>query len=547
MPQVAPKSRQEITEVPLLIAGGTKFGRYPKISKEESWNFIVSDGWLVPYAGYKNQLNLAPTLSGRGLYSSFVGNFMIAVIGTGVYKITVSVATGNLISTPIGQLFTDQGDVYISENNNRQICITDNIYVYVYNYGTGADSGTFKSSNPINSSDPTRYFSFPFQNPGYISFQNGRLIIACNTTTNWVLSGLNDATSWSANANSVGSIQTKPDFCQAVLPMPGGGNNLMVFGRNVTELWQDVGKATFPYQRNSTFNVDYGCLNPATVAHLKNYVVWLAVNEQSGPVLMVAFGNDIQAISTDGIDFQLGNLTDPENCTGFLYQQDGHLLYQFTFPTDNISYAYDFETKMFFNVSDENLNYHIAREVVYFNNTYYFVSLNGGNIYAFDTIYTAADYGGDVVKSIPRIRITPPLRLPSQRYYIGKSLGFTVENGQPNIKRTVTTLQNDNVGIATEGGTNICTESGAIICTEGTTPVPNQTYTYYSEQINLAVSRDGGVTFGNFWGQYMNPTGQFKSRLIWQRLGIANDSTYQIRYNGLGRFCATDGEVEIYQ
>ena len=65
--------------------------------------------------------------------------------------------------------------------------------------------------------------------------------------------------------------------------MPGGGNNLLVFGTAVAESWQDVGAALFPYQRNSTFNIDYGCLNPSSIASLDNIVVWLGVNSNTGP------------------------------------------------------------------------------------------------------------------------------------------------------------------------------------------------------------------------------------------------------------------------
>ena len=385
----APYAVQTIKNIPLPIVGSTHFGRYPKISNESSWNFLVSDGWLVPYAGYKNVLTLATALFGRGLYTSFVGNFMIGVIGTNVYKITDN-HIGSLVATSVGTLYTNQGDVYIAENNNKQIAITDNQYVYVYSY----NDESFYTSNPESPKNFAFGASYPslnvpitivaapgtFSNPGYISFQGGQLIIAVGGTNNWVLSAYNNALVWPTQSAFVGAIQSKPDFAQAVEPMPGGGNNILVFARNVTEVWQRTNAVLFPFQRNNTFNIDYGCINPASIAHLKDYIVWLAVNAQSGPVIMKCTGGSIEAISTDGIDYQLGNLTDPENCTGFLYQQDGHVVYQFTFPTDNISYAYDFETKMFFNVSDENLDYHPAREVVYFNNNYYFVSIDGGNI-----------------------------------------------------------------------------------------------------------------------------------------------------------------------
>ncbi len=541
MASPAPNASQQVQEIPLPIVGGTKFGRYSKISSEATWNFIISDDWLVPYAGYANVLELNPTNPGRGIYTSSTGNFMVAVIGSAVYKIVVDF-TGALTETIIGQLYTSEGDVYISENNNAEICITDNVFVYVYNWLV-ISTPPLLSSNPISQNA----FSFPFNSPGYISFQNGNLIIACNGTTNWVLSGPNAATSWSTAPAFVGSLQTKPDHCAATVPMPGGGNNLMVFGRNCIEMWQFTAQATFPYQRSSVFNVDFGTINPASIAHLKNYVVWLSVNESSGPVLMVSYGGVPEAISTDGIDFQMGNLTDPENCTGFLYQQDGHTLYQFTFPTDNISYAYDLDTKMFFNVSDENLNYHIAREIVYYNNTYYFVSLNGGNIYAFDTKYTFAQYQDNDIRPIPRIRICPPLRFPDQRMYIAKSLGFTIESGQQNTI-TTSSIQNTQVGdaIATENLFSLTTEDGNILDTETDTATPIIT-TNASDQIYLAVSRDGGETFGTFWAQDMNATGDFKRRFIYQRLGQANDMTYQLRFVGLSRFVVQNGQVEAYK
>ena len=541
-PSPAPKSIQDVQEVPLKIVGGTHFGRYPKISLEETWNFIVSDGFLVPYAGYKNVLNLTSNVAGRGIYSSYVGNFMLVVIGASVYTVKVNFL-GTLESTFIGNLQTTVGDVFISENNNGEIALTDGVFLYVYNYLT-TTVPLLRSSDPSTANPIT----FPFKNPGYISFQNGRLIVAVQDTTNWVLSDSNKATSWSTTSPFVGSIQTKPDFCQGAIPVPGGGNNLLVFGRNVTEVWQDVGAALFPYQRNSTFNIDYGCLNAASLAHLKDITVWLAVNEQSGPVLMVAHGSGgFEAISTDGIDYQLSNLKKPENCTGFLYQQDGHVIYQFSFPTDNISYAYDFNTKLFFNVSDENLNYHIAREVVYFNNTYYFVSLNGGNVYEFDTLFTSAQYADDDIRQIPRIRICPPLRMSNQRYFIGKSLGFTIEQGQPNTVRIVNQFPNSNISITTESSSLLDTENSEILITEQKSTVANASYYYTSEQVNLAISRDGGETFGSFWGQDMNQTGNFKSRFIYQRLGIVNDATFQLRFNGFGRFVCTDGVVEVYQ
>jgi hypothetical protein len=545
----APNAVQQVQEVPLKIVGGSNFGRYPKISLEQTWNFIVSDDFLVPYAGYKTALVANSDSVGRGIYSSFNGEIMIAVIGKEIIRISYNSVTNELQNNGIvGLLATTQGQVYIAENNNSQICITDNAYVYVYNWRTG----DFHSNAPgVNA----QILTFDYPNPGYVSFQNGRLIIACQSTQYWILSGPNDALTWptlnpSTNPNLVGTIQTKPTTTVAAIPVPGGGNNIIVLGTNVGESWQDVGASLFPYQRGVTFNIDFGCLNASSIAKLDNMIVWLGFNEQSGPVIMYTTGSVAKRISTDGIDYVLTNLTNPENCTGFLFRQDGHIIYQFTFPDDNISYIYDFNTGLFFNVSDDKLNYHIARQVVFFNNDYYFVSLRGGDVYRFGTQYTDAIYSieGELInRELPRIRITPPLRLPSQRYFIGKSLGFTIENGQINIKQKLPVTSNT-IGqiLATESYVDITTESGNPLGVEKT--IPETTYVVnYSEAVDLSISRDGGESFGSSWRLNMNPTGQRKSRFIWQRLGIVNDVTFQLRFSGFGRFVATDGLVEIYQ
>ncbi len=492
-PSPAPKATQEVQVLPLNMAGGNKFGRYKKISDEETINLIISDGFLVDYAGYANILNVGAPSAGRGIFrSSTSHNILVAVWGGAVYSIS------NLfVATQVGSLNTFSGDVFITENNNQQIVITDGLFMYVYNWGTS----TFLVST-LGVSVPGVSFTVPFAHPGYVSFQNGRVIVVNLETTNWYLSKQNDALTWPNTAAFVGAIQTKPDTIQACVPVPGGGNNLLVFGHNVIEEWTDYGLALFPYQRNTSFNVDYGCLNASSIAALDENVLWLGANEQGGATLMEynARNHKVQSITTDGIDFVLANITDPTNCTGFLFRQDGHLLYQFTFPTDNITYVRDLDSNIFITATDENLNYHIARNVVFFQNDFYFVSLNGPNLFRFGTQYTNFDYGAGQVE-IPRIRICSPIRLPSQRMFIIKSVGFTVENGQPN---------------------------------DGT------------QAIDMLISRNGSQTYGQSWRNLMNPTGSYMSRMIWQRCGQANDATIQFQFIGLGRFLCTMGEVELY-
>jgi len=538
-----PSGTQQIQHLPIKIVGGNHFGRYPKISIEQTFNMIISDETLIDYSGYKNVLTLAEDATGRGAYVSSIRDIIIAVVGNTVYKI--SFIAGDLVSVPVGVLATSTGQVFIAENNANQIAITDYVNLYIYNYGT-EDFFTSNAGGPLGFPFPTT--GAPYVNPGFVSFQNGRFIIALTNTSTWILSDFNNGLSWPADAAHTGSLQTKPDFVQAAVPFPGRGNTLFVIGNNVIESWVDVGSAKFPYQKATSFNIDYGVINPSTISPLENFIVWLSINEQSGLAIMVTDGGSIRTISTDGINFKLGKLNNPENCTGFLFRQDGHLLYQFTFIEDNLSYVYDFTSQMFFTVTDEHLNYHIARDVVFFNNTYYFVSINDGNLYEFSTNFSYLQYAEDNIKQMPRIRITPPVRFPNNRYFVTKKLQFLMENGQPNNIQTF--IHQGNVvaeTIATESGIILATEDGDQIGTEEVISADDTIYQVASERILLSKSIDGGENFGSSINQDMNPTGKRRGLIEFQRLGMQNDLTYKIEFNGFGRFVVGDGIIEVYQ
>lgn len=536
------QAQSNVQPMPLGLVGSTKFGRYPKITTEETYNFIISDGALVPYAGFAAQIQLSNTGTGRAVYASTAANFTIAVVGNGVYIIYPL-----LNFQLVGNLQTTIGNVFIAENNNKEIAITDLSNIYVYNWGTQ----TFSVSTTGTPAMGQFVIPSNLTHPGYITFQDGRLIVAGNGTTNWFLSALNQATVWTGNGTYIGALQTKTDFVQAPVRMPGRGNYLFVFGSTVGESWVDQGFVLFPYNKSTSFNLDYGCLNAATIAYNENYICWISQNEKSGPALMVTDGGSIKRISTDGIDFRLSNLTNPQDCYGFFFRQDGHLIYQFAFPTDNLSYAYDFNTEKFFTVSDENLNYHPARQVVFFGDVYYFVSNNDGNFYEFDTSITDFTYSlptSDLphIKEIPRIRITPPLRLPNEVSFVTRNVRFTIENGKPNnITQLPVPQPIPRSVITTESGAIITTEDGYAIQTTNFMGVLN--FPVSESGVDLAISNDGGLTFGNTWRLNMNKSAKGKSLFIYRQLGRANDRSFMFKFWGFQRFVALEGEAEIYK
>ncbi len=477
---------QKYTDLPINIVGSNKFGRYPWQSSEQTFNMIASDGTMVPFGGYQRVVEVNSAGNGRGIYASNKLNKMFSVIDNGIYVFDTA-----LTKTLVGNTTTTTGDVFISENNGGQVAFSDSQNLYIYD-------------NATNTILPVLTNAALGFRPGYLTYQNGRFISPDLNTNQWRLSDENNAAlvaNWPYDPKHVGAIQTKPDTAVACIRFPGRGNLLLAFGETVAEHWTDMGLNLFPYQRSQNRNLDYGCLNPATIAESENHVCWLAVNEKSGPTIMYTDGGDINHLSTDGIDFKLATLTAPADSYGYMLMLDGHLFYVITFVTDKLTYAYDFNAKAFYTLTDEQFSYFIPKRVAFFNDQYYFVSINDGNLYQLGTQFDTYDYGAGNVHEIPRVRIISEIRQPDQSYFVAGYTGFKVESGISSTNQTV----------------------------------------------ELTVSKDSGVTFGTLQPIVLPTLGHRQNRLMWWNLGMSNTLTLQFRFYGLKRFLAVDGIVGIYQ
>ena len=534
--------------VPLDVAGSLVYGRYSKISVENTYNMILSDGWLVDYAGYSIAVaNINPG-KGRAIYKSSLLNKLVIVIGSGCYFVTP-----NLTVSLFGTLNTSIGDVFIAEDNQGNIAICDKTAIFIWNPITG-----FK---PAVTPPSTTSLDFV---PGYVCFQDTRFISVDLSTAEWRLS---DPLSPSLNhqfpndAQHVGQFQTKPDHPIACVPFPGRSNFLLILGSIGGQLWVDTGSALFPYQLQTGVGIDFGTPSADTIDRLDDMICWLGINDRSGPVILVSNGGVPQRISNDGIDFKLNSLTTPQDSHGFMFKQDGHIFYQLTFPTDNFSITFDFTTMKFYTVTDPYLNYHFAKRVAYFNNTYYFVSVNDGNLYEMSTNDTT--YAG---RMIPRLRICKTFRMADTAPFICNNITFPLEQGVDGSyfnkaaygPKYLTTENNEY--ITTEDGRFLNTEPNEVQFSPYNPPIPGSLgYTvppmptsigYVNPplpRVDLAVSYDGGETFSSFDGMKMNPIGFRKNRFIYYDLGWCNELTVMLRFCSMGRIVATNGTMSVYQ
>lgn len=597
-------------DVELKVVNGNLYGRYPKISIERTVNMIMSQEWLVDYAGYLNVFaqnsttKLPNPLStvgvGRGAYHSTKLNRLVLVVYNQAWLIDP-----DLNRFLMGTLNTVTGDVFIAEDVQGHIAICDKTQIWIYTDATG----TFKPATK----DGSAALDFT---PGYVAYHNGRFLSVdinpanYSGNSNWRLSNpaAGNAT-FPSGSQFIGGFTTKSDLPICIVPLPGKSNHIMIIGSNSAEFWTDTGAALFPYQKQTGVNIDYGTQNADTVAIDTDIVCWLAGNEKSGPFIAYSKGGLPEKISTDGIDFQLGNLSNPTNSHGFFFRQDGHLIYQLTFPSDNLSLIYDFNTQKFFTVTDENSNYHIAKRAAYFNGTYYFVSLNDGNLYQFDTNITNYNYGYNnkqqlVQYEIPRARLMQTVRQEDGSLFIANSLAIPFEMGvQPDPGMSVVRIDVTNPGsgytnaqvmlyggggqgataavdigffdlltgppfLLLNGSNFLLLDSGSVLAIELENPGVNystpptvvitgdgtgaRALAVLSQstvaRADISISQNGGQSFGNYVGLNFNTLGNYKNRFTYfDGLGCANEFTLQLRLWAQGRFTLGNGVLTTYQ
>jgi hypothetical protein len=564
---------------------------------------FVSDNWLVPYAGYDIGIPasaLGGGTEGRSLSTIIKLQRMIGIFNSNVYLINITFNQKTLRVTAsqaikIGELQTSTGIVYIATNNKPQILLSDLTTLYIYD----------PTLTPNFQVVPTSFI------PGFIDFHDTYFLCAASSDTyytppannTWRLSAQSNGLVWPNDSASIGFLQTKSDNTQAILRFPGKGNMIFVFGGTVVEPWFDVGYQLFPYQRSTSFNIDYGTINPATIASMDGIVAWLGINEKAGPVVFYSRGDAPDQITTDGFDYVLANMQNPADSRAFMYRQDGHLFYHINFYTDNLSFFVDFlkdGSHKIYHACDENMNYFIASSVAFFNNQYYFVSKNNGNLYTFDTVFT--HYSG---REIPQIRTCKNIRNIKQEPFIVTDCGFTIESGNTNylpqnlgaIYLTTQDKYAHHYNLSTQNHKRLITQDGKCLITQQINPcdiyyekpkkyitegsviflvtqdgnylVTQDDYNLIAQQsdptdfnylisqqdnivqtvprVDMSISIDGGEHFSSYDAQYLPPIGHRINKLTWWQLGWANDFVAQYRFSGIGRFIVTDGVVNTEQ
>lgn len=519
------------------LIGSSTFGLHKKISAAQTWNMYISDGWYANYPGWKKIVELNSSLGtaeGRGGLKSTRGNFILVCVGNTLWRFDT-----NETATLIGNISTHSGPVFMAENLSAQICIVDGLRMYIYNR---LDNTLTEQTVPGSLI------------PNFVDYHNTYFLVGnADTTGNgaeWFAFKFLDAQN--VEVAYTLALQTKSDYARAVVRIPGKGNNVLVLGLSVGEIHTNIGGAQ-GYQRVSTMNIDYGTVSVSTIARLKNFVFWLAVNEASVPVILMFNGGETKEVSTDGINGELEKIQYPSRSVGYLYSVGAHLFYILTFyhPSDNKSYMYDVSSDKFYNIGDWNFNIHPARMVLYLGTKTYFISLKNGSIYKTSSqilyqdeniaTYPNEGYNFADIHPIPQERICSTFRKKGSVKGIGRRFTFTVEQGNDLAYSEISAVdfsQNIVTEVTLE---NIISQDGEQLVTQNNAVTEFGESVLYAPRLDLSVSKNGGHTFSASAFRKMNFYGHRQNYVQWPMLGKFNEITFKIKFWGFGRFTCTGG------
>lgn len=396
------------------ISRGFRPSQSRQLDNSQLYNFYVDsrqgDGENALYstAGHERVGTFDYGKKARGLFFSNGINKLVIIFDQRVY---IADEKGNhQLLNPTTPLSATDKNVYISENHQNQIAISDGVKLYIYNY----INRVFSEANIPQGSVA-----------GMIDFKDDQFL-------------LNDANSSAFYASEfpgnggglVWRTEKKAKIDSKTVGIVSFKGMVLVFGENGTEIFYDAGIIPMPFQRSNTTSFEYGCLTRDSIASGYGYVFWIGVNKFSSPELMVSNGSSPKVITDGDISYFLNRIENLDSCESFVYQVNSHIFYQVNFNKDNISLLYDFTENKFSIVTDHKYDIHPLKFVTRFNNTQYALSRNNGYLYKFDV-----DLASDDGMSVPRFFTTQNYRFGRERISFRK-MHIALEQGMQNVPDT---------------------------------------------------------------------------------------------------------------
>jgi hypothetical protein len=370
-----------------------------------------------------------------------------------------------LVALELGTISTSTGIVSMADNG-LELCIVDGSHGYILTLATNAFQEIVQDG---------------FEGGTRLAFMDGYFITNRPGTRQFYFSNLYDGLTW--DALDVASKEGSPDNLVSVL---ADHRELWLFGERTSEVWFNSGDPDLPFSRISGAFMEHGIAAAHSAQKIDNSVYWLAQDANGNAMVMRANGYQPARASTFAVEQALRKATNFSGATAWTYQEGGHSFYCLNVPGLDSTWCLDIATGLWHertSVKDGVESRNRVGSHVFFGGLHIVGDYENGNLYELsETTYT------DNLEPIIRLRTTPHTNATGERVFFSKA--------------------------------QIDMETGAGIDGAGQGSDP---------QVMLQWSDDGGHTWGNEHWRSAGKIGEYKRRVIWNRLGSARDRVWKLK------------------
>ena len=418
-----------------------------------------------------------------GVYGNSPATYTVTSVSAGVVTGLTQTFAGSYTSNPVNPASTSSNNV----GSGLTLTLT---------FGTGTgNTGNYVVSGSQTVTSRTMYalnFSVlpssdgAFSGATVVDIVDNYFVYNYPNTQQWAASNILSPITYGL---SFASKFTGPDNLVSLICDHG---QVYLLGENTSEVWADVGTFPFAFQRIPGSSSQQGIAAPFSIARLGNSFAYLSKNNRGQAEIVIMNGYFPTRISTHAVENTLvdQNISD---AVAYTYQLEGHETYVISFPTLDLTWAYDVTTSLWHKWLwvDSNNVYHRHRTQcsALFQGVVLAGDWQNGQIYKLDlTNYTD---NGDTIR---RLRRAPHLVSDLQREYFEElQIQF-----QPGVGLT---------GITTP-------LNGEVV---GANP-----------QAMLRWSNDGGSTWSSEHWASIGLIGKYQNRIIWRRLGWSRDRIFEV-------------------
>ena len=329
---------------------------------------------------------------------------------------------------------------------------------------TGDDLYVATSSSAALVSDPDAPIS-----PIAVDFVDQYILAAMGDTGQFAFSALSDATDW--NALDFATAEGSPDKLVGLLVdhrevwLPGSDSIEVFFNDSTT-----------PFSRTAGGFIEKGCAAGRTFRKLDNTVFWLGTDEIHGPTVYRAQGLTPERVSNAGIESALEAAGDLSGAYAYTWAERGHAFYALTVP-DVLTVVYDVATNEWHRRSTWGQADSDFVCVLRCYNKLLAQKRTG------QVVELVPGLNQDEGAAIRRRRVSPVLNFGRNRFSILRA------------------------EVSADVGTAVLDDA---------------------PEVELAVSRDRGRTWGDPQVRSYGQTGDYRQRLIWGPLGGFRDAVLRL-------------------